>query len=121
MKQRPRELELLASAAAAAGIACAEAPCRCCWHSSFPWCFPPRPRPALSDVELHQAIKFSPAGEQLLALGKRGESGSGPDRFCKPTQVAVGRTGAIYVSGEPCAPCRVRCVCRWAEPVCRAP
>ena len=79
------------------------------------------PRPALSDVELHQAIKFSPAGKQLLALGKRGQSGSGPDRFCKPTQVAVGRTGAIYVSGEPCAPCRVRCVRRWAEPVCRAP
>lgn len=55
-------------------------------------------------MELHQAIKFSPAGEQLLALGKRGASGSGKNRFCKPTQVAVGRDGRIYVSGEHLAP-----------------
>ena len=108
MKQR---LQLPACTAATAGTACAEAPCHCRWSLSFPRPFPspmlhvsPAPHLALSDVELHQAIKFSPAGEQLLALGKRRESGSGPNRFCKPTQVAVGRNGRIYVSGEPCAP-----------------
>lgn len=50
-------------------------------------------------MALHQAIKFDKSGKQLLALGQAGKSGSGPKAFCKPTQVAVGRDGSIYVSG----------------------
>jgi hypothetical protein len=52
-----------------------------------------------ADVSLHQAFKFSPAGKQLMALGTRGQAGDGPHHFCKPTQVAVARSGNIFVSG----------------------
>ncbi|KAI7845909.1 hypothetical protein COHA_000641, partial [Chlorella ohadii] len=56
----------------------------------------------ITDVALHQAIKFDKSGKQLLALGQAGKSGSGPKAFCKPTQVAVGRDGSIYVSDGYC-------------------
>lgn len=55
----------------------------------------------MSDVTLHQAFKFSPQGEQLLALGTPMQSGSGRSKFCKPTQVAVSRDGSIFVAGGP--------------------
>ena len=51
---------------------------------------------------LHQAIKFSAAGEKLLELGTRLTPGSGPAAFCKPTQVAVGRDGSVYVADGYC-------------------
>lgn len=54
------------------------------------------------DVALHQAIKYSPDGKQLLVLGQQGKPGGRPGAFCKPTQVAVGRDGSIYVSGARC-------------------
>lgn len=38
-----------------------------------------------------------------MALGQRGQPGAGKHKFCKPTQVAVGRDGAIFVSGAACA------------------
>jgi DNA-binding beta-propeller fold protein YncE len=46
----------------------------------------------------HQALKFSPDGELLMALGKAGVSGSGPDLFDQPTDVAVAPNGDIFVS-----------------------
>ena len=41
----------------------------------------------VTDVGLHVARKYSPAGQLLLELGKPGSPGSGPDHFCKPTDV----------------------------------
>ena len=58
-------------------------------------CLPVNP----ADVALHQAIKLDKSGKQLLALGQAGKPGAGPNAFCKPTQVAVGRDGSLYVSG----------------------
>ena len=46
----------------------------------------------------HQVIKFSPQGKVLLALGKPGVAGDGPDMFNAPTDVAVARNGDIIVS-----------------------
>jgi len=43
-------------------------------------------------------MKFSPQGKLLLALGKRGHKGNGPDRFDRPTDVAVTPSGDFYVS-----------------------
>lgn len=37
-----------------------------------------------------------------MTLGQRGVRGAGADAFCKPTQVAVGRNGSIYVSDGYC-------------------
>lgn len=46
----------------------------------------------------HQVFKFSPSGTQLLTLGKAGTPGDGPDRFNRPTDVAVAANGDIFVS-----------------------
>ncbi len=46
----------------------------------------------------HQAIKLSPEGRVLMTLGKAGVSGSGPDLFDQPTDVAVAANGDIFVS-----------------------
>lgn len=80
--------------------------CRCvtccvptCWPATRLSHPPHPPTYPAADVALHQAIKYSPAGKQLLVLGQAGKPGSGPDAFCKPTQVAVGRDGSIYVAG----------------------
>lgn len=45
-----------------------------------------------------QVLKFSPDGELLMTLGKAGISGSGPDEFEQPTDVAIGPSGDIYVA-----------------------
>src|SRR5262249_41595930 len=45
-----------------------------------------------------QVFKFSPDGKVLLTLGKAGVQGEGPDTFGSPTDVAVSRSGDIYVS-----------------------
>jgi DNA-binding beta-propeller fold protein YncE len=52
----------------------------------------------VTDIGNHQVLKFSPAGKLLLALGKAGSAGDGIDEFNKPTDVAFGPQGEIYVS-----------------------
>ncbi|KAL4858006.1 Peptidyl-glycine alpha-amidating monooxygenase A [Chlorella vulgaris] len=56
----------------------------------------------VTDVALHQAIKFSPEGKQLMALGERMQSGSDSSHFCQPTQVAVARSGSVFVADGYC-------------------
>jgi len=46
----------------------------------------------------HQVVKFDPNGKVLMRLGKAGVSGSGPDLFDQPTDVAVAPNGDIFVS-----------------------
>lgn len=52
----------------------------------------------VTDIGNHQVMKFSPTGKLLLTLGKAGSPGDGIDEFNKPTDVAFGPQGAIYVS-----------------------
>jgi DNA-binding beta-propeller fold protein YncE len=46
----------------------------------------------------HQVFKFDPDGKVLMTLGKAGVSGSGPDLFDQPTDVAVAPGGDIFVT-----------------------
>ncbi|MBI1358517.1 MAG: hypothetical protein GC160_29625 [Acidobacteria bacterium] len=46
----------------------------------------------------HVIYKFSPEGELLLTLGKRGIAGEGKDTFDKPSDVLVAPNGHIYVA-----------------------
>ena len=46
----------------------------------------------------HQVFKFSPEGKLLLALGRAGVAGDGPDVFNQPSDVIVGPTGDIFVA-----------------------
>ena len=46
----------------------------------------------------NQVFKFSPDGKVLLTLGRAGLSGSGPDLFDQPTDVAVAPNGDIFVT-----------------------
>ena len=46
----------------------------------------------------HVVIKFSPTGEVLLTLGRKGQSGRGPDTFRKPSAVLVAPDGSIFVA-----------------------
>lgn len=41
------------------------------------------------DGKGHQVIKFSPEGKVLLALGKAGVAGNGPDTFNRPSAVTT--------------------------------
>lgn len=50
-----------------------------------------------TDTGSHRVLKFSPAGELLLALGT-GKPGTGIDEFNKPTDVAFGPRNEIYVA-----------------------
>jgi sugar lactone lactonase YvrE len=45
----------------------------------------------------HQVFKFSPEGKVLLALGKKGTPGIGPDEFNQPSAVLVAPNGDIFV------------------------
>jgi DNA-binding beta-propeller fold protein YncE len=49
-------------------------------------------------VRGHQVFKFSPDGKVLMALGRAGVSGSGPDLFDQPTDVVVSPAGEIFVT-----------------------
>jgi len=51
-----------------------------------------------SDGKGHQVLKFSPDGKLLLALGKAGVAGSGPDELNQPSDVVVGSNGDIFVA-----------------------
>ncbi len=46
----------------------------------------------------HQVFKFSPEGELLMALGKPGVAGEGPDVFNEPTDVVVAPSGEFFVT-----------------------
>jgi len=46
----------------------------------------------------HQVLKFSPDGELLMALGKPGVAGEGPDVFNEPTDVLVAPGGELFVT-----------------------
>jgi peptidylamidoglycolate lyase len=52
----------------------------------------------LTDVALHQVFKLDPGGRQLLTLGQRGVPGSDRVHFDRPTDVAEGLNGSVYVS-----------------------
>jgi 6-bladed beta-propeller protein len=45
-----------------------------------------------------EVLKLSPDGKILMTLGKEGVAGTGRDGFDRPTGVAVGRNGDIFVS-----------------------
>src|SRR5690242_13560520 len=45
-----------------------------------------------------EVLKLSPEGRVLMTLGKEGVSGNGPDTFDRPTGVAIGANGDIFVS-----------------------
>jgi DNA-binding beta-propeller fold protein YncE len=51
-----------------------------------------------TDTGHHLVLKFSPAGKLLLALGTSDKPGAGHDQFNKPTDVAFGPSGEVYVS-----------------------
>jgi sugar lactone lactonase YvrE len=46
----------------------------------------------------HTVMKFSPDGELLMTLGKKGVAGSGTDTFSKPSDVLVAPNGDIFVA-----------------------
>jgi DNA-binding beta-propeller fold protein YncE len=52
----------------------------------------------VTDIGNHRVMKFTPEGKLLLALGKRGQKGDGPDRFNRPTDVAFLPSGAFFVT-----------------------
>lgn len=43
-------------------------------------------------------LKISPEGKVLMTLGTPGAGGNGPDKFDRPTGVAIGANGDIFVS-----------------------
>ena len=45
-----------------------------------------------------EVLKLSPEGRVLMTLGKEGVSGDGPDTFDRPTGVAIGTNGDIFVT-----------------------
>jgi sugar lactone lactonase YvrE len=46
----------------------------------------------------HVIYKFSPEGELLQTLGRKGVAGDGPDTFAKPSDVLVAPDGHIFVA-----------------------
>lgn len=46
----------------------------------------------------HVVYKFSPEGELLMTLGRKGVAGAGKDTFRKPNDVAVAPDGTIFVA-----------------------
>ena len=46
----------------------------------------------------HQVFKFSSDGKVSMTLGKPGVSGSGPDLFDQPTDIAVAANGDLFVT-----------------------
>ena len=46
----------------------------------------------------HEILKFSPDGELLMTLGKKGVAGDGPDTFRQPSDILVAPNGDIFVA-----------------------
>jgi len=45
-----------------------------------------------------EVLKLGPSGNVLMMLGKEGVAGNGPDTFDRPTGIAIGRNGDIFVT-----------------------
>ncbi|GAX81472.1 hypothetical protein CEUSTIGMA_g8901.t1 [Chlamydomonas eustigma] len=54
------------------------------------------------DCGLHQVLKFTQSGQQLMSLGTKLEPGSDSAHFCKPTKVAILRDGTVLVADGYC-------------------
>lgn len=52
----------------------------------------------ITDRERHLVRKFDRSGRLLLTLGTERSPGTGPNQFNRPTDVAFGRLGEIYVA-----------------------
>ncbi len=52
----------------------------------------------MTDIGNHIVLKCDAEGNVLLTLGRKGEAGSGPDQFNKPTDVAFSAAGDVFVS-----------------------
>jgi DNA-binding beta-propeller fold protein YncE len=52
----------------------------------------------VTDTGRHVVLKFDRDGRLLLTLGRRNQPGEDLDQFNKPTDVAVGRGGDVYVT-----------------------
>ena len=52
----------------------------------------------ITDVGLHQVLKFSHDGKLLMTLGEAKMAGSDSMHFNRPTDVAISREGKIYIS-----------------------
>jgi hypothetical protein len=50
------------------------------------------------DAPGHVVYKMTPEGKELMRLGRKGVSGTGPDTFNLPTDVAFAANGDVYVS-----------------------
>lgn len=46
----------------------------------------------------HTVMKFSPDGELLMTLGKKGVAGSGQDTFTKPSDILIAPNGDIFIA-----------------------
>jgi DNA-binding beta-propeller fold protein YncE len=51
-----------------------------------------------TDTGHHLVLKFSPEGKLLLSLGTADKPGTGIDQFDRPTDIAFGAEGEVYVS-----------------------
>jgi DNA-binding beta-propeller fold protein YncE len=51
-----------------------------------------------TDLGTHQVIKYDPTGKVLLRLGEKNQAGETPGQFNKPADVAIARSGDIYVA-----------------------
>ena len=52
----------------------------------------------VTDLTHHQVYKFTIGGERLLTLGAKDSPGDGVHQFNQPTDVAVTRSGDVYVA-----------------------
>jgi poly(3-hydroxybutyrate) depolymerase/DNA-binding beta-propeller fold protein YncE len=52
----------------------------------------------VTDIGHHLVMKFDPDGKLLLSLGRKGEAGNTPDRFDRPTDVAIARNGDFFIT-----------------------
>ena len=51
----------------------------------------------ITDIGNHRVMKFDPSGKLLLSLGT-GKAGTGTDEFDRPTDIAFGADGDVFVS-----------------------
>ena len=50
------------------------------------------------DNDTHQVLKMDAAGRVRMVMGRKGQSGEGPDLFNRPTDVGFAADGSFYVS-----------------------